>query len=95
MISAINQSKVDNKLNQDFLTCALIEVIITDLTYVRVGEKGHYICLILDLFNCEIIGYFCEVRKDTSLVRQVFALISYPLISVKYFYTDRRKEFSN
>lgn len=40
-----------------------MEAIVTDLTYVRVGKKWHYIFLILDLFNREIIGYSCGEKK--------------------------------
>ncbi|WP_236671811.1 IS3 family transposase [Enterococcus sp. BWB1-3] len=93
--SITNESKVDNKLNRDFLNREPLEAIVTDLTYVRVGEKWHYICLILDLFNREIIGYSCGKRKDAALVKQEFSRISYPLTSVQYFHTDRGKEFDN
>ncbi|EEO3379166.1 hypothetical protein G5X12_000747 [Listeria monocytogenes] len=34
-----------------------LKVLVSDLTYVRVADKWHYVCLILDLFNREIIGY--------------------------------------
>lgn len=93
--SAINENNVDNKLNRDFSNREPLEAIVTDLTYVRVGEKWHYICLILDLFNREIIGYSCGPRKDANLVKQAFSRISYPLTSIQYFHTDRGKEFDN
>ena len=32
-----------------------VECLVTDLTYFRVGNRWAYVCLILDLFNREII----------------------------------------
>lgn len=72
-----------------------LEAIVTDLTYVRVGTKWHYICLILDLFNREIISYSCGEKKDAALVKEAFARIPYPLTDVKLLHMDRGKEFDN
>ncbi|HAQ0841629.1 TPA: IS3 family transposase, partial [Enterococcus faecium] len=52
-------------------------------------------CLILDLFNREIIGYSCGEKKDASLVKEAFGRIPYSLTDVKLFHTDRGKEFDN
>ncbi|WP_106396145.1 IS3 family transposase [Enterococcus timonensis] len=93
--SSCNESKTDNILARDFRNKEPLEAIVTDLTYVRVGKKWHYICLILDLFNREIIGYSCGKRKDASLVKRAFTRISYPLTEVQLFHTDRGKEFDN
>jgi putative transposase len=38
------------------------------ITYVNVKGKLNYICLILDLFNREIIGYATGKRKSASLL---------------------------
>ena len=67
----------------------------TDLTYVHIGRKWHYICFILDLFNCEIIGYSCDPKKDAILVKKALSHITYPLSFIQYFHTDRGKEFDN
>lgn len=32
-------------------------VVVSDLTYVRVGMSWNYICVLVDLFNREIIGW--------------------------------------
>lgn len=84
-----------NVLDRTFSQEAPLEAIVTDLTYVRVGKKWHYICLILDLFNREIIGYSCGEKKDAALVKEAFGRIPYPLTDVKLFHTDRGKEFDN
>ncbi|WP_070709700.1 IS3 family transposase, partial [Enterococcus sp. HMSC065H12] len=92
---ACNEAKTANVLDRTFTQEQPLEAIVTDLTYVRVGKKWHYICLILDLFNREIIGYSCGEKKDASLVKEAFGRIPYSLTDVKLFHTDRGKEFDN
>ena len=43
--------------------------IVSDLTYVRVGGKWNYVCLLVDLHNREIVGHAASGRKDARLVR--------------------------
>ena len=93
--TASNEAKTANVLDRTFTQEQPLEAIVTDLTYVRVGKKWHYICLILDLFNREIIGYSCGEKKDASLVKEAFGRIPYSLTDVKLFHTDRGKEFDN
>ena len=93
--STVNESTNKNILNRNFSNRRPLEAIVTDLTYVRVGKSWHYICLILDLYNREIIGYSCGNKKDAHLVRQAFARIPYSLKHVEIFHTDRGKEFDN
>lgn len=90
-----NEAKTANVLNRTFTQEKPLEAIVTDLTYVRVGKKWHYICLILDLFNREIIDYSCGEKKDAALVKEDFGRIPYPLTDVNLFHTDRGKEFAN
>lgn len=93
--SAVNEATIANKLKRQFSNRAPLEAIVTDLTYVKVGGKRHYICLILDLFTREIIGYSCRPNKEDNLVKKALSRISYPLTSIDYFHTDRGKEFDN
>jgi len=93
--SSSNESKDQNLLDRRFKDREPLEVIVTDLTYVRVGQSWHYICFILDLFNREIIGYSCGKNKDAMLVKRAFSRIPYSLNNVDVFHTDRGKEFDN
>ncbi|HDU0640036.1 TPA: IS3 family transposase, partial [Enterococcus faecium] len=93
--TACNEAKTTNVLDRTFTQEQPLEAIVTDLTYVRVRKKWHYICLILDLFNREIIGYSCGEKKDASLVKEAFGRIPYSLTDVKLFHTDRGKEFDS
>ena len=49
--------KIANIVNRKFDRDDILDVVVSDLTYVNVTVKWNYVCLILDLFNREIIGY--------------------------------------
>lgn len=91
----VNQDPVPNEVNREFDGRAPLEVAVSDLTYVRVGGKWHYVCLIVDLYNREIIGYSAGPNKTAQLVYEAFARIKYRLDQISIFHTDRGSEFKN
>ncbi|MEL3959757.1 IS3 family transposase [Lysinibacillus endophyticus] len=93
--SSCNEALVKNELQRQFKQDEPLAVIVSDLTYVRVGKKWHYVCLFVDLFNREIIGYSAGENKTAKLVHQAIASIKVNLNDVKMFHTDRGKEFDN
>ncbi len=93
--SGVNESKVTNILNREFEATKPLEKVVTDLTYVRVGNKWYYVCLILDLYNREIIGFSSGPNKSAELVKEAFQRIPYALNKIELFHTDRGKEFDN
>ena len=93
--SKVNNDEIANVVNREFDAREHLEVIVSDLTYVRVKDKWHYICLIIDLFNREIIGYSAGKNKTADLVYKAFSRINYPLDRIKIFHTDRGNEFKN
>lgn len=90
-----NEDKVENKLNREFNTEEKLDVVVSDLTYVNVKGKWNYICLIIDLFNREIIGYATGKNKTADLVYKAFSKIKYDLRKINIFHTDRGNEFKN
>lgn len=90
-----NEDPIPNVLNRDFTSEAPVKRIVSDLTYVRVGNDWHYICLLTDLYNREIIGYSCGRHKDADLVIRAFAKVKGPLSQIEVFHTDRGREFKN
>jgi len=92
---ACNNDDIPNVINRQFNNRKRLEVIISDLTYVRVAGKWCYVCLILDLFNREIIGYSASSHKDATLVSKAFQSIKYDLDIVEVFHSDRGLEFDN
>ncbi|MGV3139851.1 IS3 family transposase [Brevibacillus agri] len=93
--SSCNDSPIQNELNREFTKNEPLEAVVSDLTYVRVTNKWHYICLLVDLFNREIIGYSCGKYKDAALVYQAFASVKGDLRQIQLFHTDRGSEFKN
>ncbi len=90
-----NEDKVHNLVNREFNREETLEVIVSDLTYVNVKGKWNYICIILDLYNREIIGYAAGKNKDANLVYKAFTKIVRPLEDIEILHTDRGNEFKN
>lgn len=93
--SPCNESEVGNTLNREFNQDEELKVIVSDLTYVRVQQKQHYICVLVDLYNREIIGYSAGPHKSAELVQRAFASVKYNLHRLQLFHTDRGSEFKN
>ena len=82
-------------VNRKFAGRKRYEVVVNDLTYVRVGNQWHYICILLDLYNQEIIGYSCSKYKNAQLVYDAIATIKTNLKNLQIFHTDRGGKFKN
>lgn len=93
--SEVNNDLILNHVDRQFNDRGAYEVIVSDLTYVRVGLKWNYICTLVDLHNREILGYSCGPKKDAELVYQAFSRLKINLNQIKYFHTDRGNEFKN
>ena len=93
--ASCNEEKIENKVDRKFNDREYLEVVISDLTYVRVRDKWCYICILIDLFNREIIGYSAGTRKNAQLVYDAFLSSSVNLSKVRIFHTDRGNEFKN
>lgn len=93
--STVNESEVGNTLNREFNQEEELKVVVSDLTYVRVAQKWHYICILVDLFNREIIGHSAGENKSAELVQRAFASVKYNLNHLELFHTDRGSEFKN
>ena len=91
----VNEAKISNLVKREFNNRSQMEVVVSDLTYVRVNGKWNYVCLILDLHNREIIGYSAGPKKDALLVYKAFATIKTNLNKISIFHTDRGNEFKN
>lgn len=90
-----NEAEVANVLNREFQQEQELSVLVSDLTYVRVGKKWHYVCLFIDLFNRELVGASAGPNKDAALVYKALSSVKGNLTSVQVFHTDRGSEFDN
>jgi transposase InsO family protein len=90
-----NNDQIENVVNREFNDRDNLEVVVSDLTYVRVREKWHYICLLINLFNREIIGFSAGSNKTAELVYEAFINSNINLSKIQIFHTDRGNEFKN
>lgn len=91
----VNEDPVTNKVNRDFNQRERLQVVVSDLTYVRVNSSWNYVCVLLDLHAREIIGFSCGPRKTAQLVYEAFASVKQPLSRIEFFHTDRGSEFKS
>lgn len=94
-VAKCNEDKIENVVDRKFNNQPQHNVVVSDLTYVRVGMSWNYICLLIDLFNREIIGYSAGRNKDAKLVIQAFSKVETNLQNINIFHTDRGNEFIN
>jgi putative transposase len=94
-VKSCNESEQKNELNRKFVQEEEMSAIVSDLTYVRVNQKWHYVCVFVDLFNREIVGCSTGRNKDALLVYRAMASIKVDLNKVQLFHTDRGNEFKN
>jgi len=90
-----NEDPIGNKLDRAFNPTRPLAVVVSDLTYVRVNKRWNYICLLVDLFNREIIGSSVGEQKNSLLVYQAFSTFQGNLKDITLFHTDRGNEFKN
>ncbi|MFX3640458.1 MAG: IS3 family transposase [Candidatus Pristimantibacillus sp.] len=93
--TACNEANTVNVLNREFDQIEAKRFVVSDLTYVRVRHQWHYICVLIDLFNREIIGHSAGPNKDAALVSRAFANVKGDLRNIQWFHTDRGSEFKN
>jgi len=90
-----NEAAVPNLLDRDFNNQVLGSCVVSDLTYVRVGTRWAYICILLELVAREIIGYSSGANKNAELVHKAFSAVKGSLFDIQMFHTDRGSEFDN
>lgn len=90
-----NNDDAKNLLAGQFDHWRDLEVLVSDLTYVRVGNTWNYVCLILNLYNRAIVGYSVGKNKNANLVYQAFVNSKIDYSKVSIFHTDRGSEFKN
>ncbi len=90
-----NEAPIPNELDRQFDGQSQYAAVVSDLTYVRVNYKWNYVCILVDLFNREIIGHSAGTNKDANLVYDAFATVKANLREIQMFHTDRGSEFNN
>lgn len=58
----------ENQLKQNFQVQKPNQVWVTDITYVRTMEGWLYLCVVVDLFSRQVVGWSMDSRMQTDLV---------------------------
>lgn len=90
-----NEDNAVNIVRREFNRKDELEVVVSDLTYINVNGKWNYVCILLDLYNREIVGYSAGEQKSSELVLNAFKTVKTTLKNIKIFHTDRGSEFKN
>jgi transposase InsO family protein len=90
-----NEEAVINIVARNFNGHRPDEVIVSDLTYFRIGGKWYYLCPLLDLCGRRLIGFSVGRNKTAELIQKAFHSVRGDLRKFKIFHTDRGKEFAN
>lgn len=91
----VNNDDIANIVNGEFDGRMAMEVVVSDVTYVKVAGKWNYVCVLLDLSNRQIIGSAVGKTKGANLVKAAFFTVKTDFRKVKLFHTDRGLEFKN
>jgi len=91
----VNNENKQNLVEGKWCERKPLEVVVSDLTYVKVNEIWHYICLLVDIATRNIIGSVAGRNKDAKLVRKVIYRADVDLRDIDIFHTDRGGEFKN
>lgn len=84
---------MSKNVNQNFQSHDHLEVVVSDLTYVNVNGKWNYICVLIDLFNLEIMGYSTGKNRNVDLVSNAFLCVKSPLNQIEIFHSDYAEYF--
>lgn len=93
--ASCNEQHIANIVDRNFAVGQAKTVLVSDLTYVRVGKRWMYLCTIVNIATRQIVGYSAGEHKNADLVEKAFAKISMSLFEAELFHTDRGREFDN
>lgn len=91
----VNESKIGNVLSKQFDQKEPLKVLVSDTSYFKIKGRFYYVCIIIYLWNREVVGHSCGHKKDVELVLNAIKSVQYPLINTNYFHNDRGLEFDN
>lgn len=85
-----------NVLNREFYAESKYQKLITDSTYVRIGDTFAYLSAVLDLYNNEIMAWSVSERNDLELVLQTLdQLQDEPLCENALIHSDQGFQYTS
>jgi transposase InsO family protein len=91
----VNNDEVANVVNREFDERKKYEVVVSDLTYIKIAGKWYYLCVLLDLCGRKILGSAIGSQRNAKLVETAFYSVQTDLRNINLFHTDRGSEFKN
>lgn len=64
-----------NDLNRAFIQEEELSVIVSELTYIKIRQKWHYVCVFVNLFNREIIDHSVGETKVYATATSIRLLL--------------------
>lgn len=85
-----------NVLAQDFHAAGPNQTWVSDITYIRTGEGWLYLCMVMDLFSRQVIGWAMESYLTQALVQQAFTMACHPTPPGRgvIFHSDRGSQYT-
>lgn len=74
----VNEARLANIPDREFDGYEPRTYLASDLTYVRVGGKRAYVCLLIDLANRSIAGHSADTSRTADLAMAAFATLDFP-----------------
>jgi putative transposase len=93
--SPVNNDETANMVQREFDGRSKYEVVVSDLTYIKIAGQWRYLCLLLDLCGRKILGSAVGSQKNAKLVETAFYSVQTDLRRIHIFHTDRGSEFKN
>ena len=86
-----------NILNRKFHQSAPNQIWVSDITYIKVGQKWFYLCVIIDLFSRKVISWKISDKPDAELVvstfKKAYANRNFPKGLI--FHSDRGSQYTS
>lgn len=76
---------IPNKVQRQFGGRKPLEVVVSDLTYLKCAGRWHYLCLLMDLHDRKIIGSAIGRQKDAKLAKRLFMVSKLTLEKSAFF----------
>ncbi len=87
----------ENLLNRNFNVQELGKVWVSDITYIRIGEKWGYLTVIIDLADRKVVGWSLSADmtyENTVLKAWVMARNNRKIIKGFIFHSDRGSQYA-
>lgn len=84
-----------NILSREFYAEHPLQKLVTDITYIRVGDSFVYLSAIMDLYNNEIVAWELSMRNDLELVLDTIKQLPKDLLCDALLHSDQGFQYTS